>query len=250
MANEFENMPSIDCRQTSRETKMGGDLITKEHLNVAQRIAEDHGFKFLALDNKCYLYKCVDDAGVGMLKIDALELHEALNEIDINTPFYVECSWPGNCGFFSSNNVRDKFYPSCFGRRFSYESLELCYHDLAVRVPNGDYMLAELKKAKYDPKNVLGEFSVETAMEIALKHFPDKGIHLEHGKRMCDTSSDSYDAIVVGYGKDQLGSIKFDTLPKGHVSMSVRRVLCGESSELLGKDSFEKQIVSAIARIN
>lgn len=248
MANEFENMPSIDCRQISRKTKMGGDLITKEHLNAARKIAEDHGFAFLALDDKCYLYKRI--VYKQMLKVDALELHEALNEIDINTPFYIECSWPGNCGFFASNNVRDKFYPSCFGRLYSYESLECCYHDLFVRVPNGEYMLAELKEAKYDPKNVLGEFSVEAALEIALKHFPDKGIHLEHGKRACDTSSDSYDAIVVGHGKDQLGSIKFDTLPKGHVSMSVRRVLCGESSVLLAKDSFEKQIISAIARIN
>ena len=178
-----------------------------------------------------------------------LQLHMCINELDRRTNLYFRCGWSGNCGLFGSNDVRRQSYS--FGSHVTswWEMTDryspACYNTM-TRPPKGVYLLMETDEAKIDTAYVFDDFTMEKALEVARELFPDEVIELRTGKRQCDTNTPSYQAIVVGDGMNQSGSLTFSKSAHGVVSMSVRVPLAGEHDYKIKCDKLSECLREAI----
>ena len=269
--NEFDDMPSIDYWGDSVELhKNNMSLVDWQEVG---RICEDYGFRYAVMhgtygnSTKVIIYEKVDIdpdayrelskkkdyAGMRQMAKEArpryLQLHMCINELDRRTNLMFRTGWSGNCGIFGSNDVERRSYSygdyvtswESFSDHFSH----YCY-DTTNRPRKGVYLYMETDCAKIDTAYVFPDFTMEHALEVAQGLFPNETIELLTGKRQCDTESKPYQAIVVGKGVDQVGSLTFSKSKHDVVSMSCRVPLAGESSYKIKRDKLRECIKDAI----
>lgn len=269
--NEFEDMPSLDYGRD----KVG---LYKENMSLVDwqevgRICEEYGFRYAVMHgtygntSKVIIYEKVNidpDAFATMRKAKAydvcwdmekkaapryLQLHMCINELDRRTNLYFRCGWSGNCGLFGSMDVRRMSYS--FGSHVTswWEMTDrycsACYN-ISTRPPKGVYLLMETDEAKIDTAYVFDDFTMEKALDIARELFPNEVIELRTGKRQCDTDMPSYQAIVIGQGMGQSGSLTFAKSNHGVVTMCRRAVLGGECSYKVKRDELRSELQEAI----
>lgn len=269
--NEFDDMPSIDYWGDSVELhKNNMGLVDWQEVG---RICEEYGFQYAAMhgtygnstkviiyekldiDPNVYkeLVKQEDYTAIRQLVKETrpryLQLHMCVNELDRQTNLYFSTGWSGNCGIFGSNDVDRRSYS--FGDMvYSWENFidhfsHYCY-DTTNRPRKGIYLYMETDRAKIDTSYIYEDFSMGHALEVARGLFPNETIELLTGKRECDTASAPYQAIVVGQGANQVGSLTFSKSAHGVVSMSVRVPLAGEHGYKIKRDKLSECLRDAI----
>ncbi len=270
--NEFDNMPSIDYFSDNIS-------LSKKNMNLVdwqevERICKNYGFAYTILHSTyggsskvlVYekvnidpdVYKALHDAkdydSIRKMEKEAaphyLRLHMCINELDLMTNLYFRTSWAGNCGIFGSNDVRRRSY-SFGGHVTSWQELidryhSACYYTAGARPPKGVYLLMESSEAKIDTSYVFDDFTMESALATAKEEFPKLRIEIQTGKRLCDGDRPSYQAIVVGDGNSQYGSLTFGKSSHGVVTMTRRVPLAGECSYKIKPDSLRKELCEAI----
>ena len=270
--NEFDNMPSIDYLSDNIDLR-------KENMNLVdwqevERICKKYGFAYTILhstygsSSRVLVYEKVNiDPDVykalhdvkdynSMWKMEKeaapryLRLHMCVNELDLMTNLYFRTGYAGNCGIFGSNDVHRRSYS--FGSHvISWQEFidcynSTCYHTTGARPPKGVYLLMESSEAKIDTSYVFDDFTMESALAIAKEEFPELRIEIQTGKRLCDGNRPSYQAIVVGKGNGQYGSLTFYKSNNGVVTMSRRVPLAGECSYKIKRDNLREELRESI----
>ena len=177
-----------------------------------------------------------------------LAMHRCVNELDLATELYFEVSWSGNSGLFGSHNIGYLTYRDT--RLESWEELKKHYSLIYdFRMPRGVFLTIKTYHLKPDLSKYLSDFSIEDAFKVATELFPNKEISIVTGKRACDTNSDPYQAILVGKGLNQVGSLTIWKSGGGIVQMGIRAVLGGETSTRLLATDYREQIKDALIYI-
>ena len=181
-----------------------------------------------------------------------LAMHRCVNELDIETDLYFEASWSGNVGVFGSHNVCYLTYSrSCTSLR-SWKELNEYYKLIYdFRMPRGVFLTLTTYYLKPDLSKCMFDFTIEDAFKVAKELYPSKANQLEivTGKRACDTNSDPYQAILVGKGLNQVGSLTIGKSGAGVVHLGIRAILGGETSTRLNPARYREQIKDALAYI-
>lgn len=187
------------------------------------------------------LYREWDDNLVGK----RLAMHRCLNELDLATELYFEVSWSGNSGLFGSHNIGYMTYRDT--RLESWEELKEHYSLIYdFRMPRGVFLTIKTYHLKPDLSKYLSDFSIEDAFKVATELYPNKPISIVTGKRASDTNMKPYQAILVGKGLNQVGSLTIWKSGGGIVQMGIRAVLGGETSTRLSATNYREQIKDAL----
>jgi hypothetical protein len=179
-----------------------------------------------------------------------LAMHRCVNELDLATDLYFEVSWSGNSGLFGSHNIGYMTYRDTHLE--SWEELKKHYSLIYdFRMPRGVFLTIKTYYLKPDLSKCMFDFTIEDAFKVAKELYPSKANQLEivTGKRACDTNSDPYQAILVGKGLNQVGSLTIGKSDAGVVHLGIRAILGGETSTRLNPARYREQIKDALAYI-
>lgn len=177
-----------------------------------------------------------------------LAMHRCLNELDLATELYFEVSWSGNVGLFGSHNIGYMTYRDT--NLESYDELKEHYSLIYdFRMPRGVFLTIKTYHLKPDLSKYLSDFSIEDAFKVATELYPNKPISIVTGKRASDTNTKPYQAILVGEGLNQVGSLTIWKSGGGIVQMGIRAVLGGETSTRLSATNYRDQIKDALIYI-
>ena len=181
-----------------------------------------------------------------------LAMHRCVNELDIETDLYFEASWSGNVGVFGSHNVCYLTYSSSCTSLRSWKELNEHYSLIYdFRMPRGVFLTLTTYYLKPDLSKCMFDFTIEDAFKVAKELYPSKANQLEivTGKRACDTNSDPYQAILVGKGLNQVGSLTIGKSGAGVVHLGIRAILGGETSTRPNPARYREQIKDALEYI-
>ena len=181
-----------------------------------------------------------------------LAMHRCVNELDIATDLFFEVSWSGNVGIFGSHDVRYLTYSNQCTSLRSWKELNERYSLIYdFRMPRGVFLTITTYHLKPDLSQCLFDFTIEDAFKVAKELYPSKAnqMAIVTGKRACDTNSDPYQAILIGKGIDQMGSLTIWKTKIGAVHLGIRAVLGGETSRALHPARYREQIKDALEYI-
>lgn len=272
---EFATMPSKQFCTACDTTRFSRRNLNRVDLNKVKEICDKYGFDYsLVYSTFCgddiefilYYktdiseseYKAMRDAKNWALYREwdnnlvakRLAMHRCINELDLATELYFEVSWSGNVGLFGSHNVGYKTYRDTYIESYAElkEHYSLIYD---FRMPRGVFLTIKTRHLKPDLSKYLSDFTIEDAFKVATELFPDKvkELSIVTGKRAVDTNMESYQAILVGKGLNQVGSLTIRKSGGGIVQMGIRAVLGGETSEKLCATDYRNQIKDALIYI-
>lgn len=270
---EFAKMPSKQFCTACDTTHFSRENLNRVDLNKVKEICDKYGFGYSLIyrtfggdgiefvlyyktDISESEYKAMRDAKNWALYREwddnltdkRLAMHRCINELDLATELYFEVSWSGNVGLFGSRNIGYMTYRDT--RLESYNELKEYYSLIYdFQMPRGVFLTIKTYHLKPDLSKYLSDFSIEDAFKVATELFPNKEISIVTGKRASDTNTKPYQAILVGKGLNQLGSLTIWTSGGGIVQMGIRAVLGGETSTRLSATNYREQIKDALIYI-
>ena len=165
------------------------------------------------------------------------KLHDCIHELDEKTDLYFRTGWVGNCGQFGSDDVRRISYSGANGL-MSWRNVtshwDSYIYDTRYKLSKGVYVLEESRYLKTRPENspALEESEPKFLEEVRNLIGENYTAEFEEGKRLCDTDSTSYRALIVRYkkSKDYCGMIRFHRNLTGQYIIDSAAPLCGECS--------------------
>lgn len=267
---EFAKMPSKQFCTACDTTRFSRENLNRVDFDKVKEICNKYGFDYSLVystfggdDIEFILYyktdiseseyKAMRDAKEWALYREwndnltdkRLAMHRCLNELDLATELYFEVSWSGNVGLFGSHNIGYMTYRDT--NLESYDELKEHYSLIYdFRMPRGVFLTIKTYHLKPDLSKYLSDFSIEDAFKVATELYPNKPISIVKGKRASDTNMEPYQAILVGKGLNQVGSLTIWKSGGGIVQMGIRAVLGGETSTRLSATNYREQIKDAL----
>lgn len=270
---EFAKMPSKQFCTACDTTRFCKGNLNRVDFNKVKEICDKYGFGYSLIyrtfggdgiefvlyyktDISESEYKAMRDAKNWALYREwddnltnkRLAMHRCLNELDLATELYFEVSWSGNVGLFGSHNIGYMTYRDT--NLESYDELKEHYSLIYdFRMPRGVFLTIKTYHLKPDLSKYLSDFTIEDAFKVATELYPNKPISIVTGKRASDTNTKPYQAILVGEGLNQVGSLTIWKSGGGIVQMGIRAVLGGETSTRLLATDYRDQIKDALIYI-